>query len=104
MDKFNRTNFYKLEDVDDIQERDLITNITTVFDNQADYSFYTVKDVDLIRPDLISFKLYGSIAYWWILMKANNIEDVWNDLYVGKILSIPSFTDIENFYDKNKKK
>jgi len=37
-------------------------------------------------------------------MKANDIEDIWNDLYVGKILVVPPFKVIENYYDKNKKK
>lgn len=104
MNKFNRTNFYNIENVDAIQEKDLISNITDVFDKKSEYSFYTVTDVDLLRPDLISFKLYGSDVYWWILMKANDIEDIWNDLYVGMILVVPSFRDIEKYYSKNKKK
>lgn len=104
MDKFNRTNFYNAEIVDSFQERDLITNTTDIFDNQAEYKFYTVTEADLLRPDLISFKLYGSIVYWWVLMKANDIEDVWNDLYIGRVLSVPPFSDIEKFYDANKKK
>jgi hypothetical protein len=37
-------------------------------------------------------------------MKVNDIEDIWNDLYVGKVLVIPKFSDIEIYYDKNKKK
>lgn len=104
MNKFNRTNFYNTENVDAIQEKDLISNTTDVFDKKAEYDFYTVSDVDLLRPDLISVKLYGSDAYWWILMKANDIEDVWNDLYIGKVLVVPSFKDIEKYYTENKKK
>jgi hypothetical protein len=104
MDKFNRTNFYNEESVDAIIERDMLTNTTDVFNNKTDYSFYVIKDYDLLRPDLISFRLYGSLAYWWILMKVNDIEDIWNDLYVGKVLVIPKFSDIEIYYDKNKKK
>jgi len=104
MDKYNRTNFYKTENVDAIQEKDLITNITDVFDNQTDYVFYKVKEFDLLRPDLIALRLYGSITYWWILMKANNIEDIWNDLYTGQVLVVPPISDIERFYDRNKKK
>jgi hypothetical protein len=99
MDKFNRTNFYKTEVVDSITEKDLLTNTTKVFDNQVEYGFYSVTEQDLLRPDLIAFRFYGSVSYWWILMKANDIEDIWNDLYVGKILVIPSFNDIDKYYE-----
>ena len=101
MDKFNRTNFYKFETVDSIKEKDLLTNITNRFDNRVEYRFYMVKEEDLLRPDLISLKVYNSITYWWILMKANDIEDVWNDLWVGKVLVIPPFSDIELYYNEN---
>lgn len=107
MDKYNRTNFYKSEVVDSFVERDLLTNGTTLFDNISEYSFYRVKQEDLLRPDIISMKLFNTIAYWWIILKANNIEDIWNDLYEGKILAIPSIKDIETYYsnsvNKNKK-
>jgi len=104
MDKFNRTNYYNSENVNAILEKDLITNLTNIFDDKSEYRFYTVKETDLIRPDLISYKIYGSHSYWWIIMKANDIEDVWNDLEVGQVLAIPSFADIEKYYDANKKK
>lgn len=101
MDKYNRSNFYKTEVVDSFMERDLLTNTTNIFDNISEYSFYKVKEVDLLRPDLISVNLLGSVSYWWIILKANNIEDVWNDLYAGKILAIPSILDIEKYYSEH---
>ena len=102
MNKFNRTNFYKSETVDGILEKDLLTNLTNRFDNNTEYQFYQIRQEDLLRPELIAFKLYGSIVYWWILMKANDIEDVWNDLTIGKVLVIPSFRDIDLYYNENK--
>jgi len=104
MDKFNRTNFYKSENVDAILEKDLLTNVTNIFDNKVEYTFYSIRQEDLLRPDLISLKLYGSTVYWWILMKANDIEDIWNDLYEGKVLAIPPFRDIDLYYNEKKKK
>ena len=101
MDKYNRSNFYKTEVVDGLVEKDLLTNVTNIFDNISEYSFYRVLEEDLLRPDLISLKVYRSISYWWIILKANNIEDVWNDLYAGKILAIPSISDVERFYSEN---
>lgn len=104
MDKFNRSNFYKTEVVESMVERDFLTNNTTIFDNISEYSFYVVKEEDLLRPDLISVKVYRSMVYWWIILKANNIEDVWNDLYAGKILAIPSLNDIDKYYSENNKR
>lgn len=104
MDKFNRTNFYKTEVIENVPEKDLLTNTTSIFDNRSEYEFYSVTESDLLRPDLISLKLYGSYLYWWILMKANDIEDVWNDLYIGKVLVVPPFSAIEEYYKENKKK
>lgn len=101
MDKYNRSNFYKTEVVDSLVEKDLLTNVTNIFDNNSEYSFYRVKEEDLLRPDLISLKLFKTIAYWWIILKANNIEDVWHDLYAGKILAIPPISDIEKYYSEN---
>ena len=30
------------------------------------------------RPDLISQKIYGFPDYWWKIMEANNIKDIYN--------------------------
>lgn len=30
------------------------------------------------RPDLVSLKVYSTTDYWWVIMEANNINDVFN--------------------------
>lgn len=42
------------------------------------------------RPDLISFKAYGTPELWWIIYELNNIRDPLFDLQVGQIIRIPS--------------
>lgn len=103
MDKFSRSNFYTKEIVNGILESDLITNVFNDFKFKNAFTEYTVREDDIGRPDLISFKNYNKINFSWIIMKVNNIEDVWNDLYVGKVLSLPSEVDIDNYYKENKK-
>jgi hypothetical protein len=44
------------------------------------------------RPDLISYKAYGTTAYWWLILLANNILDIDEDLVVGKIIKIPDIS------------
>jgi hypothetical protein len=29
------------------------------------------------RPDLVSYKSYGTSDYWWLILQANNINDVY---------------------------
>ena len=36
-------------------------------------------------------------------MKYNQIDDMWNDLEVGKVLSVPDIRDIRDFYTAVKK-
>lgn len=40
------------------------------------------------RPDLISYLAYGAVDFWWRIMEANGIKDVY-DLKVGLNLRIP---------------
>ena len=53
--------------------------------------------VEEFRPDLLSYNVYNSCQYWWILLAYNNIIDV-RDLIAGKILLYPSVSDIESIY------
>jgi hypothetical protein len=40
--------------------------------------------------------MYGSDQYWWILMKYNQVFDVFNDLYEGQVLSVPDRMDVDD--------
>ena len=53
--------------------------------------------VEEYRPDLLSFRVYDSCQYWWILLAYNDIVDV-RDLIAGRILLYPSVSDIESIY------
>ena len=98
MGKFNRTNFYRQNLVDNVVENDLAFNGYDDYSFKRPRTYYTVKQEDLYRPDLISLKALGSIDYWWIIMKINSIDDVYNDMFLGKSLQIPSIADCEAFY------
>lgn len=53
------------------------------------------------KPDLLSYKIYGSTRYWWILMVYNAILDN-SDIINGLIVKYPSLDDIEDLYFKLK--
>ena len=59
--------------------------------------YYSVESDDVQRPDLISLKLYGTIDFWWLLMKFNGVDDVWNELYVGQVLKVPDVRDFTQY-------
>jgi len=41
------------------------------------------------RPDLLSFKIYGTPDYWWLLCAANKIIDPFEQLIAGKQILVP---------------
>ena len=41
------------------------------------------------RPDLISNIFYGTPAYWWLILEANNIDDPFEGLNVNDRIIIP---------------
>lgn len=49
------------------------------------------------RPDLLSYDIYGSTQYWWILMMYNGISSI-NDIKTGNSLNFPSLENLENLY------
>jgi len=99
MARLNRLNFFPSNTVNGISEPDLANNyFNTLFKVTSEITYYAIKRDDLQRPDILSFKFYGSDEYWWILMKFNKIDDIWNDLNIGQIISIPAKSDIDLFY------
>jgi len=54
-----------------------------------DYKIAILSSVMEGRPDIISQAAYGTPAYWWIIVLANNIKDYDEDLVAGKEIKIP---------------
>ena len=61
------------------------------FIKKSSDKFLVVSVGEEYRPDLIAKRAYGInlIAFWWKIMEANNIFDVF-DLKAGKTLRIPA--------------
>jgi hypothetical protein len=41
------------------------------------------------RPDLVSYRAYGDVGFWWKIMEANQIYDIW-DFKAGVNIRIPA--------------
>ena len=96
----NRTKFYSETTVDSIQEMDFLYNNLSKFVTKYDTSSYRVNEADLQRPDLISYRIYGTVKYWWLVLSYNGISNPFTELETGDIIQLPNILDIYNFYKK----
>jgi len=93
----NICNFFNITTVNDKQEFDYLYNNFSKFVMTYQPAYYRVEIQDVMRPDLISYKAYKSVQYWWVIMMVNNIQDVITGINVGTLLKIPSILDIYTF-------
>lgn len=49
------------------------------------------------RPDRISFDIYGSFQYWWIILEYNGIQKN-EELTAGRTIYYPELEDLEDLY------
>lgn len=50
--------------------------------------YYIVTAGKEYRPDLVSLAAYGTVDYWWKIMEANNIKDIF-DFKAGLNIRLP---------------
>lgn len=41
------------------------------------------------RPDLVSFEMYGGPDFWWQILEANGMKDIW-EFKGGRTIFLPS--------------
>lgn len=62
---------------------------------------FTVTAATQHRPDLISFRYFGTYNMWWLISMHNDfIDGVW-DYEIGKDIRIPSKEEYTRFYNVN---
>jgi hypothetical protein len=98
----DRTQFYNILTINGIQEFDFLENTLSFFTMNYPVSYYQVNDSDILRPDIISYKCYNSVDYWWIIMYVNQIQNPFTDLVSGTQLIVPNILDIINFFRQYK--
>ena len=101
INSFRRTNFISLKTLPNgALEYDLLLNNWDLFEINNPIQFNTIQVLDIQRPDYLSARIYRNVDYWWVLCKVNQIDDVWNDMYVGMDIIVPSVTDILEFHNR----
>lgn len=98
----NRTLLFSETEIDNNLEFDIIDKINIDYDAFPTLeTTIVVRQHHLTRIDLLSYDVYGSSYYWWLIADRNDIIDAGTELYTGQILQVPSLTDYFDFYNKN---
>jgi len=63
---------------------------TDIKNDKATDELFTIEAKHEGRPDLISFDMYGTWRYSWLVLQYNNIVDINEELISGKTLILPS--------------
>lgn len=97
-----RTSFFKRVVNNGIEEVDMIDNTLSSFKMYHEPEYYRVTASDEYQADLVSYRVYGTEVYWWIICIANKISNPLTELVQGLVIKIPSILDIKAFYKKYK--
>ena len=57
--------------------------------DEGTYSRYTTTAADIGRMDLIAWKFYGEVSWWWVIALYNHISNPLTDMNIGDVLLIP---------------
>jgi len=68
----------------EIYKKDKKTNSFVAGQNK----FFVVTPGTEYRPDLLSLKAYGTVDFWWKILEANNIKDIF-EFKTGLNIMIP---------------
>ena len=63
------------------------------FEESTEDSFFTVTIKEENRLDLVSYQMYGTPLYWWVIAEASGIKDPMT-VPVGTVLRVPSPTSL----------
>jgi hypothetical protein len=96
----DRTSFFNIVDIGNGPEYDHLNNTLNRFTMNYPVLYYRIMADDVLRPDLISYKSYQSVKFWWIICFVNKIQDPLTDITPGDLIKIPSILDIYAFYKK----
>jgi len=93
----DRTKFFEKTTVDGVQELDFLHNSLSNLVPRHRSVYYRLSILDRKRPDITSFRSYGTPNFWWLILAFNGIQDPFFETKVGRVLEIPSVLDIYEF-------
>ena len=58
---------------------------------------YQVRSDETGSPDMISYRVYGTHDYWWVICIINGVTDPFSQFPAGTVLQLPSRFSIEQY-------
>ena len=88
---FSSTNRYRFDSVYSI-DGDTFFGTYNIPDipNDSKDTYHQIKAGEEGRWDLISYKYYYTVNYWWIICLANDVSDPFESPSAGTLIRIPS--------------
>jgi hypothetical protein len=87
---------------DDTYYPDVLTLDTNNFTFTSSPEEYYLTKSDILRPDILFYNKYGFPDFYDLIIEINGIGYI-KDCSPGDTILLPSLTDLENFYAKNRK-
>lgn len=98
IDTYKVSNFYTTNVVDGANEYNLSSiNINDFKFTGFDYTVVTKSEE--YRPDLLCYRIYGTIEYWWILLEINGISNIWDEIVENVIIKYPPVSDMQKLVE-----
>ena len=63
----------------------------SIYKSSVNDKYYVITPGTEYRPDLVSYAAYGTVDFWWRIMEANKIKDVF-EFKTGRNIVIPKET------------
>lgn len=57
---------------------------------EGTYKRYTVTASDIGRLDLVAWKFYQNVSWWWVIARYNSIQNALTDMIIGQVLLVPN--------------
>jgi len=93
----DRTKFFKKVTIDGVEQLDHLYNSLSNLVARRPVSFSRLSILDRKRPDLTSYRIYGTVDFWWIYLVFNGIQDPFFETTVGRVVKLPHWLDIFDF-------
>jgi len=94
-----RKYMYNIATVDGIEELDIMDS--KIHDMALEtIKTYMIGDITQYRPDLVSFIMYGSYNYGWLIAHHNGMLDSINEFTTGKTIKIPSMDSYYRYFNR----
>lgn len=69
--------------------------------DDPNYDVVQIADSDIGRLDRVSYNIYGTPEYWWMIADANNYIDPIRDMKIGDFMKIPRRSILDNYAQRS---